>query len=335
MTTQVGTDVKVRALARGFDDPAVEPQRWGRLLSAGDTDVPFLTPGWQRAWWQTFGAGQLVLVVAERGDEPFAILPLYADGEMLYLVASSGSDELDIVGDVGDGRVLAAMIAEAVEFVGPVRGLVVYHVPERSRTTVRLSEAAHHLGWRLFDEGSLRAPALDLGCDGSAGVRVASKTSLRRHERGLARDGSLRVTLLRDAQDVLPWLQPFFEQHVDRWAATPYPSLFCDEEQRHFYERVAIAGGSEGWLRFAVVEWDDRPIAFHFGTSRGGRFLWYKPSFAIDLARRSPGEVLLRSLLLGAVAEGVRMFDFGLGDEAFKLRFSDQVSTVTTWGLYP
>jgi len=335
VSTRVGTDVQVRALVTGFDDPSIAPERWARLLATGDAEVPFLTAGWQRAWWRTFGRGQLVPVVAERRGEPFALLPLYADGQMLYLVGSSGADELDVIGDVGDGRTLAAMIAEAIELSGPVRGLVLYHLPERSRTSARLQEAAHHLGWRLFDEGSLAAPALDLGSDGSAGRRAASKTSLRRHERGLARDGSLRVTLLRDAEDVLPWLGSFFEQHVGRWAGTPHPSLFCDDAQRRFYERLAVAGGSAGWLRFAVVEWDDRPVAFHFGTSLAGRFLWYKPSFAIDLARRSPGEVLLRSLLLGAVAEGARLFDFGLGDEPFKLRFSDHVSTVTTWGLYP
>jgi len=332
---QVGTDVRVRVLETGFDDPSVAPERWAQLLSTGETDVPFLTLGWQRAWWQTFGRGQLVPVVAERGSEPFALLPLYADGQMLYLVGSSGADELDVIGDVGDGRTLAAMIGEAAAFAGPVRGLVLYHLPDRSRTTARLRDAAQHLGWRLFDQGSLPAPALDLGGDGSEGRRAAGKTSLRRHERGLAQDGSLRVTHLRDADDVLPWLGPFFEQHVERWAGTPNPSLFNDGAQRRFYERIAVVGGAAGWLRFTVVEWEDRPVAFHFGTSHAGRFLWYKPSFAIDLARRSPGEVLLRHLLLGAVAEGARSFDFGLGAEPFKLRFSDHISTVTTWGLYP
>ena len=65
-----------------------------------------------------------------------------------------------------------------------------------------------------------------------------------------------------------------------------------------------------------------------------GIFLWYKPSFAVDLAQRSPGEVLLRRLLLQAMEENARMFDFGLGDEAFKSRFATQVNTVRNWGLY-
>ena len=84
-----------------------------------------------------------------------------------------------------------------------------------------------------------------------------------------------------------------------------------------------------------MIEFDGRPIAFHFGFSFAGNYLWYKPSFEIALARKSPGEVLLRQLLLAAVQENAYVFDFGLGDEAFKHRFASRSQLVRTWGLYP
>jgi CelD/BcsL family acetyltransferase involved in cellulose biosynthesis len=97
---------------------------------------------------------------------------------------------------------------------------------------------------------------------------------------------------------------------------------------------VAAAGARAGWLRFTRLDWGDRPIAFHFGFCFAGRYLWYKPSFDIGLARMSPGEALLRRLLLAAAGEGAREFDFGLGDEPFKRRFADQCRTVRNHGLY-
>jgi CelD/BcsL family acetyltransferase involved in cellulose biosynthesis len=63
--------------------------------------------------------------------------------------------------------------------------------------------------------------------------------------------------------------------------------------------------------------------------------MWYKPSFAIELARFSPGEVLLRQLLLRAIEEGLAIFDFGLGEEPFKARFATHSRQVRNWGLYP
>ena len=56
--------------------------------------------------------------------------------------------------------------------------------------------------------------------------------------------------------------------------------------------------------------------------------------FDPDLARHSPGEVLLRQLLMAALAEGAHTFDFGLGDEAFKARFATRINRVRNRGLY-
>ena len=90
-----------------------------------------------------------------------------------------------------------------------------------------------------------------------------------------------------------------------------------------------------GWLRFTCITWNDRPIAYHFGLCYRGRYLFGIPSFAIDLARYSPGEVLLRQLLIAAIEEGAHTFDFGIGDEAYKYRFATDVVQLRTWGLYP
>jgi CelD/BcsL family acetyltransferase involved in cellulose biosynthesis len=83
------------------------------------------------------------------------------------------------------------------------------------------------------------------------------------------------------------------------------------------------------------VDLNGKPVAFHLGFCYRGEYMWYKPTFDVELARSSPGEVLLRQLLLAALEEGANVFDFGLGDEAFKARFATQVNSVRNWGLYP
>jgi CelD/BcsL family acetyltransferase involved in cellulose biosynthesis len=98
---------------------------------------------------------------------------------------------------------------------------------------------------------------------------------------------------------------------------------------------MARLGAHTGWLRFMRLDWDGRPIAFHYGFRYRGTYHWDTPSFAIDLAHRSPGSVLIRQLLLAAIAEGAETFDFGLGDLEFKRRFTNRVNRVHTWGLYP
>jgi CelD/BcsL family acetyltransferase involved in cellulose biosynthesis len=301
------------------------------LLRRGWTRTVFQTREWQRAWWESFGRGELLLVVASRG-EPIALAPFFADEDgMVYFVASGGSDYLDFVGDASDPEVLAALLAAAADLAPDFAGFRFYHLPGRSPTARVLQTAATLLGFTWVDEGSLVAPALE----SSQFPAVAEKKGLLYYENYLRRRGSLEVLHARDGAAILPQLDAFFAQHVARWSITEHPSLFLQPRERAFYRKVIHRAADTGWLRFTRVAWDERPIAFHLGFSYHGRYLMYKPTFDIELARRSPGQVLLRQLLLDAVAEGAAVFDFGLGDEPYKRRFATRIDAVRTIGVYP
>ena len=314
----------------GFDDPRVTAERWARTLRRGHTDVVFLTWHWQRAWWDAFGRGKLLLLTAEHEGELVAIAPLFIDSGMVFFTGSGGSDYLDFIGAIDDPTVLDSILQTARDAVPDFLGFRFYHVPDAAPTRDLLKSAAGRLALDIFDEGNMAAPVLDFGDS-----KPTQKKSLQRHERFFRRTGSLDVLHLDDGEEIHSHLKEFFQQHIDRWKGTDSPSLFEDLHKQNFYERLTEVADKTGWLRFTRLDWNGRPIAFHFGTCYRGQYLWYKPSFAIDLARHSPGEVLLRQLLLAAQAEQASVFDFGLGDERFKFRFANRVSTVRTWGLYP
>jgi CelD/BcsL family acetyltransferase involved in cellulose biosynthesis len=328
------SDVAIRRLD-GLDDPALRPEIWDGLLRSGPTDVVFLTRAWQRAWWASFGRGRLLVLAAERAGRVVALAPLFVDGDMAFFVGSGGSDYLDFIGDLSEADVVEGLLAAARDAIPRFVGLRFYHVPDDSGTGRRLCEAAPRLGLRCFDEGELEAPFLAIEGRPEAAAAAARKRSLLRHERFFRREVQLSVRHFSQAREILPRLESFFAQHKARWDGTESPSLFLDPAQRAFYQRIARETGDEGWLRFTVLEWEGRSIAFHLGFLYRGVFLWYKPSFAIDLARRSPGEVLMRQLLLHAIEEGAAVFDLGLGSERFKDRFATGRRSVRTWGLYP
>jgi CelD/BcsL family acetyltransferase involved in cellulose biosynthesis len=322
-------------VVRTFDDAALSPQTWDALLGRGDTDEVFLTRSWQRSWWQAFGRGELLMVLAEREGHLVAVAPLFLDSGMLYFVGSGGSDYLDFVGDISDPEILDALLGAAIEASGQPAGAVFYHVLSHSGTRDRLMASARRLGWDAIVEPGLPAPALDIAAHPDLALAATRKKSLLRHERHFISSGALTVEHLSDPDRIAPHLDELFTLHRDRWAGTDSPSLFLDPRQQSFYRDVACSAGADGWLRFTRLVWEGRTIACHFGFSYRGAFLWYKPAFAIDLARRSPGEVLLRQLLLAALAEGTQLFDFGLGEESFKSRFATTVRRVENISLFP
>ena len=325
--------VKIRLL-NGFDDQHITPDIWNSLLENGNSDVVFLTWHWQKAWWDIFGRGKLLLLVAEKDDIPVAIAPLFEDGGMIFFTGSGGSDYLDFIGNINDIYILQSILEFAVATVTKFVGFRFYHIPEASSTPTKLEAVAAQAGWQFYDEGELAAPAMDL-TNSEYVVEAINKKSLIRHESWFKNNGLLNVEHLSKSIDILPNLNAFFNQHINRWARTDFPSLFLDNTQQRFYQHLVNGSSETEWLRFTRVTWNNHPIAFHFGFNYKGNYLWYKPSFDIEFSKRSPGEVLLKQLFLHAVAEGAHTFDFGLGDEAFKSRFATKRIMVHTWGMYP
>ena len=308
---------------------------WQRVLSSGDSNVVFLTREWQQTWWDVYGRGKPLLLVVRQSHEIVAIASLFAEDGMIYFVGSGGcgSDYLDFIGDISNPETLDALLKGARSEVEDFIGFRFYLVPGRSRTGTFLREAAARLNLNFCDEGEMAAPVLDLRSSAAAEAAL-NKKAIRQSERFLERTGKIRMTEMRRSDEIVPHLAEFFDQHVSRWETTPFPSLFLEHRHRDFYRRLVSAASDAGWLRFTRLEWQDRAIATHFGFSYGGSYVYYKPAFAVDLARHSPGLVLLRRLILSAITAGEETFDFGIGDEAYKHRFATSVPVVRTWGLY-
>ncbi|MBI3941071.1 MAG: GNAT family N-acetyltransferase [Acidobacteria bacterium] len=318
----------------GFDDPALPPELWEQLLRAGDTDVVYLTRQWQRCWWETLGRGKLLLVAGERNDRIVALAPLYADSGMVFVVGSGASDYLDVVGNTSDLEILQAILETAREHVPDFVGFRFYAVPESSRTGKGLQETAPRLGLQCFEEGTWAAPVIDLAGRPEQALAAANKKRLRKRENFFRQRGELELRQFRDGAAILPHLEPFFQQHISRWEGTVTPSPFVNQAQRALLECWTRVAAHTGWLRFTRLDWEGRPIAFELGCCYRGKYFGGPSSFAPDLAQRSPGQVLLRQLLLAAIAEGVDTYDLGVGEYPWKFRFATHVNYVRTWGLY-
>lgn len=318
-----------------FHDPELSPEIWNALQCKGSGNTIFMSWQWQKTWWEVFGRGKLLLLLAKKNNEPVTIAPLFADGGMLFFVGSGGSDYLDFIGDTGDPELIIGLLSLAIENMPELLGCRFYHLHASSSTQQTLYAVAAKLGWDCFDEGGMACPILSIKDFPEKAKAATEKKSLLRHEGWFNRNGGIEIKHYNQSKEILPHLDAFFEQHIARWAVTPYPSLFLDPLQRRFYKKLCVTASEAGWLRFTIVYWQQQAIAFHFGMHYNGSFLWYKPSFKITLAKHSPGEVLLRQLILRAMEEDAHYFDFGLGDEAFKDRFASSIPTVTNIGLYP
>ncbi len=308
-------------------------ERWSALLACAETNTIFQTHQWMTAWMRSYGANaELVVGVLEEDGRLIGVAPLVRSMRsglrvLEFLGAgNNASDYSDFIIQRGRTDVAQQLIRWCLFDTGPWDLLDLHNLPSHSAHRPVVEKALRVLRLRVISRVCCEAPTRLLG-DPASDHELVNRKSLKRHLNYFKRSQQLFIRHVSEPEAILAMLETFFQQHIGRRAGTEAESLFHDPVHRGFYREVVAALHGTDWLRFCVVEWEGRPIAFHFGFSYAGRFIWYKPSFDIALVKHSPGEVLLKVLFEYAIAQKLSEFDFTVGGEGFKHRFANLIRT--------
>ncbi len=299
------------------------------MAARGATNTVFQSFEWFDNWWRVHGESRqlFLLIVRDAGGAVEGLAPLmicHRDRRRaLKLIGTGNADYLDFILPGASTDALRAICAFLHQHRGRWDVIRLQNVPDTSPLARTLPESMRELGMPGAVVGRVACSALMLRGAEAAARGLVDKYSVRRRERWFRAHGDLRLKRATTAAELDDWLPKFFDQHVERWSDTGTPSLFHDARNREFYQALAHALLARGWLSFTVIEFDAAPIAFHFGFDYAGRVIWYKPSFAKAFAAHSPGLVMIRHLVQEALAADSVEFDFTIGDEPFKNRFTN------------
>jgi CelD/BcsL family acetyltransferase involved in cellulose biosynthesis len=307
----------------------LSPGQWNDLVRRNETNSIFQTFEWFDSWWLTFGGqGRLFFLAVRRRQEiiGFATLMLRRNRlglRQLELAGTGSADYQDFVLPIDKASAIRAI----GRFLSANRRrwdrLYLVNIPDTSSTLRLLMASADDHRLAFIEEARVRCPTLIVADEEAAVKKLISKYSMRRPHNWFSRRGSLRFRHVATLEEILAMLPRFFDQHVRRWRAAGKPSLFECPEQRKFYTTLAGALYPSGSLLFSVVEFNDEPIAFHYGFDYSKSVTWYKPSFEIAHATRSPGLLLTQQLIEDTLNRSRRELDFTIGDEPFKSRFAN------------
>ena len=327
------TDQPITVRELSFDDPAL-PAVWERLLLASDTRAVSQTFEWQRLWHETFHRGPLILLAADRAGTTVAIAPFFTEAGMVYFLGVGEADQHDFLGECSDPDILAALLRAAMDRVPGFLGFELHFVTKCSRTAPALALAAQHIGLNIVEMNSIDSVRVDIAANPAA-VRQAVSRSMRKVEDQFRQRGDLVIQRLTTAKEVLPLLPEFYGMHIARWRLKGIESGFLQPNVRQFLERWVEVSADRDWLRFIRLEWNGATLGmdmnWHYrSTQFSGRWV-----FALEHAKQSPGQVLLRQSTLLALDAGMHTYDLGLGDQAYKFRLPSERVTCFTWGLYP
>ena len=317
-----------------FHNLTIYQKKWNKLCEQNLTNTIFQTYEWIKTWWSVHkGDNKLFVVLAMEGKDLVGIAPMMIMQEhkwakkrrVLKFISSDASDYADFIIQNNRGDVLTALITYILNNIDKWDRIELLNIPEYSQSGKTLLDIFEQRKFKQFIIRNKACPALNIKDDADFAKKAANKKSLRRHHTYFRKQGEFEVLHLFDQSQIKKYLRSFFDQHIERWKRSNAPSLFEDKTNRLFYEELTRELSCKGWLAFTVIKSKGIQIAYHFGFDYNNKFIWYKPSFDISLSKHSPGEVLLKELLEYAIKSKKDEFDFTVGKESYKSRFSNKI----------
>jgi CelD/BcsL family acetyltransferase involved in cellulose biosynthesis len=313
------------------DEGCFELPEWRELCSRDPNKHIFMTPGWNRLWWEEFGSGKdLFLITMSRGDEVVAIVPLYRkqEGEKKLLRFIGGISLTDYLGPIcaeSDRDTVASTLVDWLRDTDVQWDeFDAHNMPVPSGFAEFLVDHLDRRGFKFVLRQEETSAILLLPDSWDAylkGLGSKERHELKRKRRRLEREyPDARVR--RAVEDTLERdLKYFVEMHR---GTEGHKGHFMKPEIATFFERVARSFMASGWLRLDLLEIGDQPIASTFGFELDGVFYLYNSAYEPDAARLSPGLALVSELVRGAIEGGLEKFDFLRGPERYKYQLGSE-----------
>ncbi len=273
-----------------------EPE-WLRLWHSSPRATPFQSPQWLLPWTRhLFGGGEIWAVVMRDGADAVGFAPLFCWGTETRTVSFLGAG----ISDYGDmlcaperERECAALMSD---FLDSRRErwaeLDLQEIPENSALLNRYPHQPCSV-----------CPVLDLKTF-PAEMDSKHRTDLRRARNKLAKGFDPQFTWEQN-------LDPFLRLHAMRWSALE-PALV------RFHREVANNFAQTGNLRLAMLSLNGAPAAAIYAFTAVDTLYCYLSGYDPELAKLSPGSVLLGWVVDEAIREGLTQIDFLRNTESYK-----------------
>lgn len=330
-----GARTKIRAA--GFrvellDDWKQAAARWNDI----EPSTPFQHPQWCAAWYGAFagtdGVEPLIAVVTDAASgEQAALLPLIRRRQNgLRIVEFADLDLTDYNAPIWGSA--APRNARAARALWRDLRAALRRMPGGA-DLIRLRKVPVDLDGRpnplalLADAGPCFANGnLVITGDDYDGWRFTLERTVRkeleRSWRVFTRDPAAGFSLVTDREEALRILSTTEVQQGTRMQSLGLNFILNDETCAAFYRNLVRDGVGSGYALVSALTVGDEVVATLLGIRSGSRYVMIRISNAGDKwSNCSPGRLIIERTMAALHKDGVREFDFSIGNYAYKRRF--------------
>jgi CelD/BcsL family acetyltransferase involved in cellulose biosynthesis len=322
------------ALSLTRDIDALEDE-WRAFEAVADCTA-FQSFDWLARWCRHVGAAQGVraAIVVGRGanGELEFLLPLAVTGSLVRRLTFLGDGLCDYNAPLMAPEFSARLDAAAARALWREIRALLQREPDFAHDVIELTKMPAEVGGQpnplMHLSVSLNASGAHLThLTGAWDAFYVAKrsSSTRRRDRSklkhLAEHGEVRC-VEPPADDAGRTLEILFAQKAKSFARMGVTNLFARPGHRDFF--LDLAGDPRDLVHVSRLDVGATAAAVNLGLTFRGTYYHVLASYDDgELSRFGPGAAHLRELLKCAIAKDLKRFDFTIGDERYKLEWSD------------
>ncbi len=302
-------------------------EEWERILPDCVANTIFVTPWWQKVWWNNFGHGNKLWIHSVReGDSVLGVAPLMERAGVVTFVGDKDlSDYFDFLAIEGNEedfyRALCSHLADSdIDW----RCLDLPSLREDSPTLNYLPALAEERGLKVQIERETTTPVAQLPNTWDeyvAGLRRKDRHELRRKLRRLEGTDGHHQYQCSNGDGLGDCMDDFFRLLR---ASKEEKAEFLTPGRERFFVDIAEELSSRDQFKLYFLEVSGERVACCICLDYGGSYLLYNSGYDPGYSQLSVGLLNKAFSIRTAIEEGRRSFNFLKGNERYKYHLGGQ-----------
>lgn len=297
-------------------DPLLE-REWDELAARLQA-LPYLQPGWTRAWWRAFGYGELGLHTVRNDGGLTGIVPVVRRNRIFE---SPANYHTPVFGMLAEDQAATMELARRL-FADQPTHLSFTSLEPDGISMYACTQAAAEAGYRVVIRPFLASPYLEVigsweAYECSLGHNMLR--NLRRARRQLEREGKVSIEVVTGGEHLDERLREAFRVEGSGWKSAAGTAIQADLRCQRFYSDIGHWGAGRGILRLFMLRLEGRPLAMCLALQAHGACHLLKAGYDMAFSRHSPGNILMHAVMRECFAAGVARVELNGDSEPYKL----------------